>query len=94
MEEELYQFYGRLQSVVQLMRHDGRAIKVLAACFLISSNCFAYQLRVIAPLEINRGQRQNGAANDSQPEEEWERESRVGVGKGGAAKPRCARVAR
>lgn len=54
MEEELYQFYGRLHSVVQLMRHDGRAIKVLAACFLISSNCFAYQLRVIAPLEINR----------------------------------------
>lgn len=60
------------------MRLDGRAIKVLAACFLISSNCFAYQLRVIAPLEINRRQRQNGAANDSQAEEEREREGREG----------------
>lgn len=66
------------------MRLDGRAIKVLAACFLISSNCFAYQLRVIAPLEINRRQRQNGAANDSQAEKEKERGERergVGVGK-------------
>lgn len=64
------------------MRLDGRAIKVLAACFLISSNCFAYQLRVIAPLEINRRQRQNGAANDSQAKRrERERERGVGAGK-------------
>lgn len=93
MAEELYQFYGRLQSVVQLMRHDGRAIKVLAACFLISSNCFAYQLRVIAPLEINRRQRQNGAANDSQAEKERERErqsSRGRVRRGCKAKMRSS----
>lgn len=53
-------------------RLDGRAIKVLAALlFNLQQFLFAYQLRVIAPLEINR--RQNGVANDSQPERESKR---------------------
>lgn len=55
-------------------RLDGRAIKVLAALlFNLQQFLFSYQLRVIAPLEIKRRQRQNGVANDSQPERESKR---------------------
>lgn len=90
MPGKLYLFYVRLQSVVQLMRLDGRAIKVLAACFLISNNCFAYQLRVIAPLEINRRQRQNGAANDSQAEKGGREGSRSSKVRGCKAKMRSS----